>query len=234
MSVKPNEKIWRYMTFSKFVNMLTTNSLFFARADTFSDQLEGTVNEPTRQRLIDEFKGFGEMGSYHIDQWENMIHDMRKDTYVSCWHLNDVESYSMWKSYSEGDFGVAIQSEFSALVKTILRYGSAAFAGKVVYIDQDNDTYSITDPVHMYFKKPSWYREENEVRVVLSMWKDRQYNTGIGYKAGINVEVDFKDLIQQVYVQPKSPKWFIDTVNGVMEKYGIINKEVKESRLAEK
>ncbi|WP_052487891.1 hypothetical protein [Gordoniibacillus kamchatkensis] len=152
MSVKANEKIWRYMTFSKFINMLTTSSLFFARADTFNDQLEGTVNQPTRQRLIEEFNGFGALGNVHLDEWDNMVKGMRKDTYLSCWHLNEVESNIMWATYTKGDFGIAIQSEFSELTKPILCFGSVAFAGKVVYIDQDYDTHSITDPMHLYFK----------------------------------------------------------------------------------
>ena len=35
-------KIWRYMDFTKFVSLLETRSLFFVRADSFTDPFEGT------------------------------------------------------------------------------------------------------------------------------------------------------------------------------------------------
>ena len=36
-----SKKIWRYMDFTKFVNLLDTESLFFCRADRFYDKWEG-------------------------------------------------------------------------------------------------------------------------------------------------------------------------------------------------
>jgi len=33
-----SKKIWRYMDFTKFVNLLDTESLFFCRADSFEDK----------------------------------------------------------------------------------------------------------------------------------------------------------------------------------------------------
>ena len=32
-----NQKIWRYMDFSKYLDMLTTNTLYFTRADKLED-----------------------------------------------------------------------------------------------------------------------------------------------------------------------------------------------------
>jgi hypothetical protein len=38
--------------------------------------------------------------------------------------------------------------------------------------------------------------------------------------AGYNVNVDLKKLIENVYVSPYSPSWFVDTVQDVISKYG--------------
>ncbi len=38
-------KIWRYMDFTKFVNLLDTKSLFFVRSDKFDDPFEGLYPE---------------------------------------------------------------------------------------------------------------------------------------------------------------------------------------------
>ncbi|WP_156158192.1 hypothetical protein [Gordoniibacillus kamchatkensis] len=54
------------------------------------------------------------------------------------------------------------------------------------------------------------------------MWKNEQYKKNIKLErerpVGIPVKVDLTDLIRQVYVQPKSPKWFVDTVKDVLKK----------------
>jgi len=40
-----NEKVWRYLDFKKFVDLLESSELFFPRADKFDDKFEGTYPE---------------------------------------------------------------------------------------------------------------------------------------------------------------------------------------------
>lgn len=47
--VDTNEKLWRYVDFAKFLQMLETRSLFFPRADKFEDTFEGTSGIAERQ-----------------------------------------------------------------------------------------------------------------------------------------------------------------------------------------
>ena len=37
-----NEKIWRYLDFAKFINILDKKSLFFSRVDKLGDPFEGS------------------------------------------------------------------------------------------------------------------------------------------------------------------------------------------------
>ena len=37
--------LWRYMSFTKFVSLLTKKSLFFARADKLGDPFEGSLSQ---------------------------------------------------------------------------------------------------------------------------------------------------------------------------------------------
>ena len=39
-----NAVLWRYMDFTKFISLLDTSSLFFARADKLGDLFEGTYS----------------------------------------------------------------------------------------------------------------------------------------------------------------------------------------------
>lgn len=40
-----NAKIWRYIDFTKFVSLIDSQELFFARADKFDDPFEGSFSE---------------------------------------------------------------------------------------------------------------------------------------------------------------------------------------------
>ncbi len=45
------KKIWRYMNFTKFVNLIDSESLFFCRADKFHDKWEGVFPK----KMIEKF-----------------------------------------------------------------------------------------------------------------------------------------------------------------------------------
>ncbi len=42
---KKTTKIWRYLSFTKFVSLLATKSLFFSRADKLNDKFEGSFSD---------------------------------------------------------------------------------------------------------------------------------------------------------------------------------------------
>ena len=44
-----NIPLWRYMSFSKFVDLIDTSSLYFSRLDKFIDKFEGHVNSYTER-----------------------------------------------------------------------------------------------------------------------------------------------------------------------------------------
>ena len=50
---------------------------------------------------------------------------------------------------------------------------------------------------------------------------------------GISVPVDLQKLIQNIYVAPTSPKWFVELVKSITRKYGL-NKPVLQSALDSK
>jgi len=51
----PDETIiWRYMDFARFMQILETKTLWFARADQFEDPLEGTFTDAEREALLQD------------------------------------------------------------------------------------------------------------------------------------------------------------------------------------
>ena len=54
-SIDDNKKIWRYMDFTKFIDILENEALFFTRSDRFEDKFEGTLpiaNEVIKRKKI--------------------------------------------------------------------------------------------------------------------------------------------------------------------------------------
>jgi hypothetical protein len=50
---EPETRLWRYMDFAKFVSLLETRSIHFARADVLGDSFEGAVGIAERRQQWD-------------------------------------------------------------------------------------------------------------------------------------------------------------------------------------
>src|SRR3989339_339130 len=103
-----NFKIWKYLDFTKFVSLLETDSLYFAKANTMIDRHEGIFNSDSKLSASCKNKKF--------KKTKNLV-------YLNCWHINKYESAAMWSVYLQSNEGIAIQStrlrmekEFRALI----------------------------------------------------------------------------------------------------------------------
>ena len=126
-----------YMDFTKFVSMLSSRALFFSRADQFSDQWEGakTVQNVLRRPTV--FGGFAaEAPVFH--------RALRLHTFISCWHLSDIESAAMWKLYVSQNDGIAVQTTFAGLTQSFTGDENdmhLVHVGKVVYLNYEEATF---------------------------------------------------------------------------------------------
>src|SRR5687767_6342526 len=102
------KKIWKYTDFTKFVEMLSSGSLFFCRADLLGDNFEGslpTQNHDKKSAFWDESLKDNKHKDLII---QNLSKKMRETFAVNCWHQNDYESAAMWKLYLKSNEGIAI------------------------------------------------------------------------------------------------------------------------------
>src|SRR5262245_26459388 len=96
-----NIDIWRYLTFTKFVAMIATNSLYFSNIRVLqeSDPFEGTVPEGNHKNRLSQPRLIGEEKS-DFWAWKDRISEgMHASVFVNCWHVNTNESAAMWKLY---------------------------------------------------------------------------------------------------------------------------------------
>jgi hypothetical protein len=109
----PNTKIWRYMNFTKFVEMLESSSLYFPRADRLGDPFEGSWSKPFP--LSDILFSPTEDKRYGVAPGRALFKLLREYVFVSCWHMNEYESTAMWSVYGGSNGAVAVQSTYSLL-----------------------------------------------------------------------------------------------------------------------
>jgi len=148
-SIDPDQTIFRYMCFSKFVNLLKTRNLHFHQAADFGDRFEGSVPELIRDAREEEYQRAAERGDLRPEGHE--IHAeinkcLRRFTYLSCWHMTDEESVAMWEHYGGSEGAVAIKTtvgEFSSALNT--RDSPDIYFGEVDYQPYSSEHESTPD-----------------------------------------------------------------------------------------
>lgn len=231
-----NSKIWRYLDFAKFVALLEFKALYFCRADKFEDPFEGVLPETSNPLIEDFFKDLDNKDDT-IKTFKMLTNELRKLTLVNCWHINNFESDAMWKLYAKNDIGLAIQSSVKNLINAFSNTKEDIYIGKVKYIDYEKDLLNDANAFTPYIHKRKSFEHENELRALLlyNDMKEDEMKLDEAYKVNIpehgqNISVDIHQLIENIYVAPMSPPWFLQLVNKVLEKYEL-NKPVIQSKL---
>ena len=237
--------LWRYMDFTKFVSLLETRSLFFARADKLGDPFEGSVpknNIVFRSTLEPEFS------DEEILRYALIMKQVPRFTLVSCWHESSHESEAMWRLYASANGGIAVKTNFDAFGRSFLT-NERIHIGAVQYVDYDNDQIPENDLLFPYLYKRESFKHEQEVRAIVQYLppglstdelKDSIRNTPESEinqwpdicDIGLDYEVDLNLLIQEVVVSHFAPEWLLDLVEKITKRYGL-EVPVNKSRLAE-
>src|SRR5882672_3676568 len=101
--------IWRYMDFTKYVDLISTGEIFFCRSDHLGDPFEGSCPEKHHERRIQEIRNLARDFQREVAMYVMAGMDYRKFVYINCWHMSDHESAALWRLYLKSDEGIAIQ-----------------------------------------------------------------------------------------------------------------------------
>ncbi|WP_347453665.1 hypothetical protein ABEF79_12065 [Acinetobacter sp. ANC 7454] len=239
-----NTKLWRYMDFTKYVSLLSSRSLYFTRADCFEDLFEGAKggkknkdrwdlhyinffrdaikNPPEGHICTLEESEIENQAKHLLNQLENSGQIGKKTTYVSCWHENEYESEAMWRLYSSYlDNAIAVRTTYNRLYES-MGCDPSIQIGRIKYIDYNKSYAGINDA---FWNKRKSFEHEREVRALV---RDRSCEAS-GKLMKCNLDI----LIEEVFVSPKAPEWFIGLVNEINEKYSLGLKVSKSELLEE-
>jgi hypothetical protein len=214
----PNTIVWKYLDLSKFLDLLLSQKLFMSRSDKFEDQYEGTFSEPT----FEEIKKLSENNPEFLDYYKSK----REKVVVSSWHINEYESFAMWQIFTQNSEGLAIQSTVDRLQKSLLNETNfKQYIGEVNYIDYKKEHIPFDDSFFPFLFKRKSFQYEREVRIISDLSEKN-----ITINDGIKIDVDINQLIEKIYIHPKSENWYKKLVIELVSKLGF-DFEIEKSDL---
>jgi len=221
-----NSKLWRYMSFSKFIALLENQSLFFARSDKLSDPCEGSYPKLS----------VAELKKYILDpkaanpttkQAEATRETLRYTMMISCWNKREVDSYLMWKAYTDSIESICIQTNVDTLFKCLdAQQNYHVLVSDITYIDYESEEIPHGNILSPFVYKRHYFREETELRAMIWLPGDewRYIENALppdSFPVGLEVPVMASTLIQSIYLHPEAPSWHRELVKKIAQKYSL-------------
>jgi hypothetical protein len=226
--------LWRYLDLSHFINLLDRRSLYFANLREFTDEWEGVVPATSieaKRRYLENFllARPGSMESKMVRDMERSFRPFQGGYGVNCWHKNKVESVAMWKLYTHGKDGVAVQTTVGRLKKCLSEERREILIVEVQYDDHEiiyeleSDLIFYKDPIIPVITKRRSFAHESEVRVLLVRQnrKDVSGATLSELSTGEAVTVDLAKLIERIFASPDYPAWAISSLQDRVTAAGL-------------
>jgi Protein of unknown function (DUF2971) len=204
----PATVVWKYLDLSKFLDLLLSQKLFMSRSDKFEDQYEGTFSEPTYEEIKKLSINNPEFLQYYKSHREKVA--------VSSWHINEYESFAMWQIFTQNSEGLAIQSTVERLKKALdSEKNHEQYIGEVNYIDYKKEYIPFDDLFFPFLFKRKSFQYEREVRIISDVSQ-----SNIKLNDGLKINVDINQLIEKIYIHPKSENWYKNLVIELVSKLG--------------
>lgn len=203
-----NLVVWKYLDLSKFLDMLLSQKLFMSRSDKFEDQYEGTFSEPT----FEEIKKIAANNPKFLDYYKSH----REKVMISSWHANEYESFAMWQIFTKNNEGLAIQSTIGRLKKALeVEKHIMQYIGEVNYIDYKKEYIPFEDTFFPFLFKRKSFQYEREIRIISDVSNSKNL-----IDDGLKIDVTINQLIEKIYIHPKSENWYKNLVVEMVKKLG--------------
>lgn len=210
--------LWRYMSLPKFLDLITTQEIYFATNSQLitGDPYEGTLPfftdflfnfDNERETFINKLSADSQELKPFLENIQSKglslkINNIRDNTFINCWHINDDENHLMWQSYAPESGAIAVVTDVCSLIEAIetdieieavpITYNSKVFNQTVTdkNLDDEQELKNLVKLSSLY--KKEFFKGENELRLIYQF----------GNTNRIKVRLD--KLIKHIYLSPKS------------------------------
>jgi hypothetical protein len=202
------QKIWRYMSFSRFMWLLQRKLLWIGRADTLNDPWELAINPtylaetlaraPITPIGVNRQKSNEEHAAGVYAYW-------RTSTFISCWCASEHESHALWRVFCGDKEGVAIQTTVGKIEE---HFGNVQFK-QVKYEEPKPLGRTLTIDDVTILKRP-FFDFEREARAV---FRDDTPNPKLDKgEFGFTYPFDPAEMLESVAIHPEADRSFYETV----------------------
>ena len=218
--VPDDAKVWRYMSFSRFIWVLQKKQLWLSRADRLGDPWEISLAGDQLKHVILHHP----ITPLNTPERENAVERSgrinkrwRQQTFVSCWNASDHESHALWRMYCGSSDGVALQTTFARLRQSVGRLPVYKVAYEMPGMRKQTPTL-----VDLVTKKRPMFAYEQEVRVVRDATKEPDPE---GEVLGHVIEWSPELILQSVFIHPEADFSFMETVTAAVAHYAPLLKD---------
>jgi hypothetical protein len=211
--------IWRYFRPDRFVDVVTTRSLYFAAATQFEDRFEGAVRVFARSRPDEP----DQPSTTFVDR---AFAELRRLTKISCWHRAPHESDAMWRLYADSHKGVALKTTVGKLHAALLPFRLAPtfgtedpWCGDVRYFDLSRNHANLS-MLERFFYKHQPFEWEREHRIAISLRMAEEFAVAVP-KHGISVGIKLDALVDSIMIGPGIRASDFDAVVAAAEESGL-------------
>ena len=215
--------ICRYTSFTNLLSMLEGKFYLSPRA-AFSDRRE------LGEYVLEYIKvGYKDTFDKCRQQFREKIKEkFRQTTYfnVSCWTMEDKESFTMWKAYKGDEISVRIKTDIHSLLTSIKDSNVRLYCGPMNY-GEEEDRIKMRD---ILFRKTEEYADEKEYRIyAIKEEYDQSANP-----TSMLLSIDPEELMHEIYFSPFVHRSkILDLCNLLAHKYPFIESKLNYSDLIE-
>jgi len=227
---KKDVRIWRFINIDKLI-LLLKDGLYFSSSEIIAkkyDPWEGIIPQKSLDATYNFLKNDKRSivvsnASSLIEQIKLFSKDLRPSIFLSCWHINNIESKHMWDTYTTRKLGIAIQSSYKKLCQSLEKSNHRVYVGCVQYGETIIDMDGI---LCAYLNKRIQFQHDHELRCVILDPKNK--SKGILVKS-----ISLNDLIENIYVEPNSSDSFLKKIQVIVDNNNL-GIQVKKSTIDEK
>jgi hypothetical protein len=252
---EPHETVIRYTSLAQFLWIVTQRKLPLIRIDKFRDPYEGAAPKSSiNQQAIVLGSGYRRVQTMGILQsWDpndqmpveplQTIGDRSTElsairrsrtysTHASCWRWGP-ESEGMWRLYCGEKGGVALQTTFARLEKSM--EAESILAGMIQYADYDTVP-AFTEMLDHVMYKREGFAFEQEVRLLKpdQDYHDKLCNGTVSEKLPPCSPISWNlgATIDRILVSPYADEWYLDAVRAAAHlSHGELEGRIVWSRL---
>jgi len=205
------QKIWRFMSLSKFEDILKFKRVHFARLDQFEDNLEGMSPSTCLKAIINSQGRTQEQTDETLRLHRIRMNENRRNSYALCWHINNEVNFDLWNEYGgSSNESIAIQANVKTINNSFNSSGLPILNEAIKYYDRLYFNH------HAYWFptlfKQDEYKQEREYRSILFVYG---FNLN-----GVKIQINPDELIKKIYVHPNASKEFFKKIRNFVKSNG--------------